>query len=216
MPVPNVRTFRKGPRGAATLRKTKKTIVVKFDQGEEFKFNKDEEVILCDIPKSGKVYAEVSADKTKLYGVRPVAGTFFVKVKDFAHAEDQEPAPRHYEGVSRRTDGTTFDYSYEAFTVLLEITRGDWKGTVLPAFLRYKFVDAGDGESAGISGHGKHTEILMAFLELAGLDLGVDTIPLSENVLPWLRDTLAARGGVFQAIIKGGYIQAYAPAPDGM
>jgi len=214
MPVPSIRSYKKGPRGEATLKKLQKKIKVTLTKtGEEFEFPKDDEHVTCTIAKGGNVFVTISSDKNVLMDVRPIKGAFYVKVKNFAASKDKEPAPRHYEGMGRKKDGETFNYSYEGFTVILEIIKGDWKGSTIPSFLRYKFVDAGDGESAGISGTGKHTEILFNFLELAGIDLDVDTIPLSENILPWLEQTLMARSSVFQAIVADGYIQAFAPSP---
>jgi len=214
MPVPQIRTYKKGPRGEALLKKLSKKIVVTLAKtGEVFEFPKDDEDVRCLIPKGGQVFVTLSSDKNTLMGVRPLKGAFYVKIKSFAASKDKEPTPRHYEGIGRKKDGETYPYSYEGFTVILEIVKGDWKKSTIPSFLRYKFVDAGDGESAGISGTGKHTEILFNFLELAGIDMVIDTIPLSENVLPWLEQTLLARNSVFQAIVAEGYITAFAPSP---
>jgi hypothetical protein len=160
-----------------------------------------------------KVYAEVSGDKKKLFGVRPLTGSYFAKVTGFAHAEDTLPAPKRYEGMGRKKDGTTFPYNFEGFNVLVEILEGDWKGTVYPSMLRYLFMDAGDGETCGIRTGGKHAQVLANFLENAGLDFDVDTIPLSDNVLPWLEAELVSRGKRFMIIIGNGYVDSYAPSP---
>jgi hypothetical protein len=160
-----------------------------------------------------KVYAEVSGDKKKLFGVRPLTGSFFAKVVGFAHAEDTLPAPKRYEGMGRKKNGETFPYNFEGFNVLVEIQEGAWAGTVYPSMLRYLFTDAGDGETCGIRTGGKHAQILANFLENAGLDFDVDTIPLSDNVLPWLESELVSRGARFMIVVGNGYVDSYAPAP---
>jgi hypothetical protein len=214
MPILTIRGSKRGPRGEATIKKLAKKLVVTMEKtGETLEFPRED--VEFDFPKANSYNVNISADKNKLYGVTPYSGTFFVKVKDFAHGEGQEPAPIHKEGMGTRDDGTAYHYAYDAFTVLLEISRGSWKGTLIPAFLRYKFMDAGDGDTAAISGWGKHTEHLQNFLELAGLDFDNDTIPLSENILPYLRDALIARGAEFQAVVREGWINAFAPIPDG-
>ncbi len=163
--------------------------------------------------KTARVYAEVSGDKKKLFGVRPLTGSFFAKIRDFAHAEDQLPTPRRYEGMARKKNGETFPYNFEGFTVLVEITTGEWAGTIFPSMLRYLFMDAGDGETAGIRTSGKHAQILANFLENAGLDFDTDTIPLADNILPWLESELVGRAEKFMIVVNKGYIDSYAPAP---
>jgi hypothetical protein len=131
----------------------------------------------------------------------------------FAHAEDTLPAPKRYEGMGRKKNGETFPYNFEGFNVLVEIQEGAWAGTVYPSMLRYLFTDAGDGETCGIRTGGKHAQILANFLENAGLDFDVDTIPLSDNVLPWLESELVSRGARFMIVVGNGYVDSYAPAP---
>lgn len=243
MPIPSIEVRSRGPRGKATITKYPDTLDVTFEEdGQTLSFSRrDPEAIGFDVGKvpfpapstvstpgistvdgatpeaptapTMKVYAEVSGDKKKLFGVRPLTGSFFAKVVGFAHAEDVLPAPKRYEGMGRKKDGTTFPYNFEGFNVLVEITEGAWVGTIYPSMLRYLFTDAGDGETCGIRTGGKHAQILANFLENAGLDFDVDTIPLSDNILPWLEAELVSRGARFMIVVGNGYVDSFAPAP---
>ncbi len=239
MPIPSIEVRSRGPRGEATLTKFPDTLDVTFQaDGQTLSFSRrDPEAIGFDVESvpfpetpattagistaegaapsapTMKVFADVSGDKKKLYSVRPLVGSFFVKVVGFAHAEDTLPAPKRYEGMGRKKDGTTFPYNFEGFNILVEIQEGSWIGTIYPSMLRYLFTDAGDGETCGIRTGGKHAQILANFLENAGLDFDVDTIPLSDNVLPWLESELVSRGARFMIVVGNGYIDSFAPAP---
>jgi hypothetical protein len=116
--------------------------------------------------------------------------------------------------MARRDDGTSFKYSFEGFTALLKVVRGNWEGVIIPTMLRYNFTDAGDGESTGIKGTGKYSQQLSQFLEFGGIDFDTDTIPLSENVLPWIEKTLTDRSKTFMVVVNDGYVSAFAPAPE--
>jgi len=161
----------------------------------------------------GAVFATVATDGSRLYSIRPLTGSFVVKFDRFFAPAGELPAPRHYESTFTADDGTTKLNTYEAFTALLRITAGPWAGAILPSFLRYGFVDAGDGVTTGLKSRGRHAERLAAFLEYAGLDLQSDTIPYSENVLPWLEKTLQERNHDFMVVVDNGYVEGYGPAP---
>lgn len=215
MPIPSVQRKKTyGPRGLANVEVHEDRVTVEYEKsGELLSFpTNDPEAILAENVHDGTLYVQVSKDKTKLLDVRPARGTFIVKVKGFAKRKDQEPTPRHYEGMGTKANGETFPYKYDGFTVLLEVAEGEkWMGTTIPCFLRYLFVDAGDGTTAGVKVGTNHAETLVNFLELAGLDPEVDTIPYSENVLPWLEQTLIDRGKVFMVIVDDAFVEGFAP-----
>jgi hypothetical protein len=219
MPIPTIQQSFRGPKGASQYVRTDDIVEITFNKsGETYAFPRHEDNIYClnDVNNidSGEVFAQITRDKKKLQNIRPLVGTFYVKVKGFAKGENQPPAPKHYEGMGRKDDGTSFKYSYEGFTTLLEVERGNWKGVIIPTMMRYNFADAGDGESTGIKGTGKYSQQLSQFLEFAGIDFDADTIPLSENVLPFLEKTLTDRDNTFMVVVNDGYVTAFAPAPE--
>lgn len=199
--------------GAATYKKSDTELVVVIDDlDEELSFQVGSDKVLFNPATTidGRVFTDVSSDKSKLMSVRPLVGTFFVKVKEFAKPEGQLPAPRHYEIP---VDGGKRLWIYDAYTVLLEVVTGAWTGTVIPVNVHYTFIDSGDGEYASLELGGKHNSTAVVFLECAGLDFDADSIPLSENVLPWLEKIIVERGRTFMAIVNDGYVSAFAFAP---
>jgi hypothetical protein len=219
MPVPTVRQNFRGPKGAADYVRGEDVVEITFKKsGDTFAFPRDEENIWCldevDSIDSGEVFAQVTRDGKRLQNIRPLVGTFWVQLDGFAKGEGQPPAPKSYEGMARRDDGTSFKYSFEGFTALLKVVRGNWEGVIIPTMLRYNFTDAGDGESTGIKGTGKYSQQLSQFLEFGGIDFDTDTIPLSENVLPWIEKTLTDRSKTFMVVVNDGYVSAFAPAPE--
>jgi len=218
MPIPKIRPkagLRKGP-AKFTLNGRIATVTFLDAQGQPYSFDLDdpnlEHADVSSFPE-GAVFATVSGDGSRLYSIRPLTGSFVVKFERFAAPEGELPAPKHYEQTFTADDGTTRRSSYEGFTALLRITAGPWAGAILPSFLRYGFVDAGDGVTTGLKSRGRHAERLAAFLEYAGLDLQSDTIPYSENVLPWLEKTLQERNHDFMVVVDNGYVEGYGPAP---
>ena len=219
MPIPTVQSNTRGPKGAAKYVRNDDIVEITFTKsGETHAFARNEDSIFCldEVNKidGGDVFAQLTRDKRKLQNIRPLTGSFWVKVSKFAKGQNQPPAPRSYEGMARKDDGTSFKYSFEGFTILLEIVRGNWEGTIVPTMMRYNFIDAGDGEATGIKGTGKYSAQLSQLLEFAGIDFDTDTIPLSENVLPWIEKTLIDRDKTFMIVVENGYVAAFAPAPE--
>jgi len=226
MPIPKMTKRSNSGRGLkakAHMTKEGDTLTLTFDSGETLTFHRDDKTteeknIFCDIfdteINNAHVFASVSKDRSKLFYVRPLVGSFFVRVEGFAHPEGQPPSAKHYEGIATDRNGKPFKYSYDGFTVLMKVLNGEWKGTTLTAMLRYYFHDAGDGQTTGIRTEGKYSQQLAQFLEFAGIDFDNDTIPLSENVLPWLERTLVDREKPFMIVLNNGFVDAFAPAPE--
>lgn len=222
MGVPRVVTYTgRGPRGAANYVRTDDDVTVTFHEHpqESFTFPRTEEGLWCkdvvDKVDSGIVFAEVSRDRKKLSAIRPLRGSFVGKFAGIAKPQGQPPAAKLYEGTfTNKVTGNKEGYSYEAFTALFEVTVGSWAGVVIPVFLRYNFVDAGDGETTGIKGQGKHSTMLAQFMEYSGFDLLNESIPYSENVLPWLEANLLENDESMLIVLEDGYAQSFGPAPN--
>src|SRR3990167_3810439 len=82
-----------GPSGAASVRLTKTSVAVIFSEsGEQYMFPRDV-VTLPSFISSGKWFVSVSADGTKIYDVRPLAGTFPMVFTKFKSGQDGVPSP---------------------------------------------------------------------------------------------------------------------------
>lgn len=173
----------KGEMGNAVITKLSDThIRVNFENNKEFNIQADEDGKLPvpeafpikKIKKDGTLRANLTMNKsgTKILFASPQNGEFAAKFERIVAKKDTEPAPETRQGKWG---------PYQTFGVLLKITEGNWKGTLVYYQLSYKF---GENESGGlaISGEGTYSDALYDFLNAVGVYDHV--IPFSENGLP--------------------------------
>ena len=134
-----------GPSGIAAVAlnkdKSKAKFTIKSKEGDEASY------ILTEFPdylENGNWYVRFNQDKDKLLSAYPANGMMTVKVNRFPAPEGEEPTPKlkeaSYEGKA---------YSYQQFTVLLDVIQPDkLKGVQVPLTLRYHF-DEGEEEVGG-------------------------------------------------------------------
>jgi len=201
----------KGPRGEAKVRvgNGQVQIIFKDDKDTPYRFKK------ADLPqtaKPGTFYVSLSGEGEFL-SMRPMNAIVRAKFTNFVAEEGEVPSPQEYKGgTARRKDGTSFSYDpYLATIAILEITDKEYKEMTIPVFLRYLFVDDGEGNIA-IKGGGKNADLLESFLEVTGVyDI---EIPFSENVLPRLQKHLLKKGAEFQVMLKNGNCDSFLELPD--
>ena len=208
-----------GPSGPATVKVTPKTIIVKLDGDkylEPFIFEKSsyEGVVV-----PGRCVARISSDTEALYGLRPLTGNFFVKFEKFGAKKDAAPLPRlvvEKSGISRKNNKPYKIPEHYEFTALLTVMRGDWEGATIPINLTYHFRQYKDTNiTEQLLGTAKSKKQLDDFLIHAGLDLAVDILPWSENILPELEARLQKADVEFLVNLdEKGYVDAISPAPD--
>lgn len=205
-----IKAGKKGPHGEAKVRvgSGKAQIIFKED-GSTFVFPKSE---LPESTKPGLFYVSLNGEGEFL-SMRPMNAIVKAKFSHFAANEGDVPQPNEYPGgTAKRRDGTTFSYdAYRAMIAILDITDKEYKGMTIPVFLRYPFVDDGEGHIA-IKGGGKNIELLESFLEVTGI-LDMD-IPYSENVLPKLQKAMLKAGQEFQVMLKGGNADSFMELPE--
>jgi len=206
-----IETKTKGPKGEARIRVGNGQVQITFkdDQSNPLLFKKS------DVPeyvKAGQFYVSMSGDK-EILSVRPINAIENARFAHFVAEEGEVPVPKEYPGgTARRKDGTTFAYdAYRAFIAILEITNNEYKGMTIPVFLRYLFVDDGEGNIA-IKGSGKNAELVENFLEVSGVY--DQDIPYSDNVLPKLQKVLLKRRAEFQVMLKAGNVDSFMELPE--
>ena len=206
-----IKTGTKGPRGEAKVRvgNGKVQITFKEDQANPVTFPKAD---LPDYIKPGTFFVTLGGEGDFL-GMRPITALVRAKFAHFVAEEGEVPTPKEYPGgIGTRKDKTTFPYDpYQAFIAILEITEKEYKGMQIPVFLRYLFVDDGEGNVA-IKGGGKNAETLESFLEVTSVY--DDDISFSENVLPKLQKKLLKKGAEFVVMLKNGNVDSFSEVPD--
>lgn len=192
--------FARGNSGIATVKMSgdHKKVKVIFDEDGK-------ELITSEFPeglKAGKWYITLDGNNKKIFGYRPVNGVFVGKVNKFVARNDEPPTPQTHIGK---------DWSYKFFTILLEITKGENKGLLVPCMLRYHFAQAEeDGKEVVAYDHpkSKYTPMLMEFCDCAGVwEKGI--MPFKDNILPYMEKRVMHEAKEFQFVIKNGWVDSF-------
>jgi hypothetical protein len=161
------------------------------------------------------VIISMPTDGTKIYNARPIKGTHPVKIVEFKHEKDKPPMVKVQQG--RMWEGKRIP-DQVVFDVILGIEYGEYKGFQLSYRAPYAFKEftaEGGQVVAGISGKGM--ERCSLFCEKFGMDFAIDTIPMSDNILPWLEQFFLKKGKVVLAELNDkGYVDAFTDVPSGM
>lgn len=194
--------YARGNSGIATVKVAGNKSKVKVIFEEDGK-----ELITTEFPEGirpGKWYVTLDSNNKKIFGYRPVNGLFVGKVNKFVARNDETPTPQTHIGK---------DWSYQYFTILLEITRGDNKGMLIPCMLRYHFAEAEeDGKSVTAYSHpkSKYTPMLVEFCDVSGVwNKGV--MPYKDNILPYMEKRVMHENREFQFVLKAGWVDSFIP-----
>ncbi len=174
------------------------------------------DVLAEDAPKwivSGKQQVKLGSDGTRIYYCAPERGTVKTRFLHF-NKKETDPAPAPYavqgkSGISREGKPFAIEPHLE-FSFALEILEGKYQGYQITGNLWYAFVPYTD--ELGISGKG--SKKLAEFLQAFGVDFEKDTLPLSENILPFLEAMLKERAVQVYVSLKDGYVNSYSPEVD--
>ena len=151
----------------------------------------------------------LNSDHDTMYGLHPANGMVKVKVNKFLSEEDKPPAPRT-EDVPKT--GEYNAYSYDYFTVLLEVAQKKFKGMIIPLRLRYHFrgaleeVKKKEKEVVWYDKpNSKYTGMVVDFCEATGVfDKG--PMPWKANILPMMEKRIAALDQSFSIVLKDGWV----------
>jgi hypothetical protein len=204
-------------RGLADVRvRDDAELVIQFEDGDRFTVPYDMSAV--GMIEDGKYRVSLSSDGAQLFGIVPASGTYIVRYDGMVAAKGELPAPKMITGGPRKTkDGkkTWIAPDYLAFTVLLRIVSAKNKRMTVPYQLNYSFEQYKDTDETVIPLGTKPLERTATFLQLAGMDFNRDSIPFSENVLPYLDELFRDRNAKFQVVLKNGYVdQAFELAPE--
>ena len=153
----------------------------------------------------GPFNVSLNGDEDELWGIYPVNGMFTGKVLRFAAKEGEKPSPKTID---------TGKYSFQVFTVLVEITSPNgYAGLIVPFSLSYNFQGIEEeiqGKSYTVVAFSrpksKYTEQLMEFCEVSGAWEG-GPMKFSDNILPGLEKRILGEGKKFQFTLKNGWLE---------
>ena len=166
----------------------------------------------------GEMLVSLSRDLSKMFSCRPFTGTFFAKFTGFSKKDDAHAPEPYLKKGGMRTNRRGQKYFVEdalKFTAQFMVVNGQTRGVVYPYPMFYVFQQyENTGETMLIGG--KARAVVEEFLTLNGLDLITDSIPWSNNVLPWLEATLLQRNKFVTLTINNGWISSLGDLPEGL
>lgn len=224
MPIPIRTTSNRGPSGVAQVRVMSRLVKVQFKDGDLYEFPKEDcpdELLNAPFAKKSdpvELSVSISQDGGTIFNARPAAGSHIVKFSRFTAARDQSPTPKLVERQvkQRRSDGRSFviEEHFEYFA-LLGIAAGKFEGMELLYSMWYLWVD--DDGIALLEGANKRIQENMDLLRYGGVDVNEDTIPYSDNIIPYLETLLKGLDTPFLANLNGrGWIDSIAALPEGV
>lgn len=213
-------TFERGDSGVGKIRFStdgkKVQVVLNVPNGKDQFTEKKFVVDASDCPdnillaKNAKEWMiQMSGQGDRIMSFRPVRGVFVVTTQSFASKEGDEPTPKSKD-VDFEKGGKRIKYSYDYFTVLLEIVEPEiYKGLTVPLILHYNFSEkVYEGKSIlQFSMGGKYTDALEEYMLASGmLEDKYWPIEYKDNVLPNLQRIALHEGRKFQITVKDGWI----------
>lgn len=189
-----------------------KVIIIMNDQ----RYTDIEKSTLPEGVVSGEKYSfRLSSDGGELYSIRPIEASVVVKFDRFASSKDEPPQPKIQKGGPREYNGKKWMAQDKlVFTAILKITSKRYRGMEIPYILDYTFKQWENTTDTVIPYGSKRKDQVIEFLKFFGWDEEEDSIPYSDNVLPFLQKLLKARGVKVLATVKNGYIESISPFDD--
>ena len=165
---------------------------------------------------SGSYAVSMSESGDKLWSIRPAVGLYRVKFTGIAGREGEPPTPKLVPGGPRTgKDGKHWvALDKHQFTLLFEIVTGKCKGMAITYTLDYLFKRYMETDEVYVpdrGGAGSASKKLIEVMSLLGFDWANDSIPWSENILPWLEAWLLKKPKRnLVVILKDGWIDSIA------
>lgn len=213
--------FARGPQGNAFVRSVQDFIQIQMlnkagqPEGRVYQFSKND--METKTFPDGNYSVSISSQGDRLYGIRPLNGSYAARFKRFTGKEGQLPTPKHVTGT-RHDPKKNVDYPVDelTFSAIAVIENGPYKGMelLLPFLYARKgsgFVDDGQG-GLNYKGGGDKGKLLVTFLEAAGV--WSKPLPFSDNVLPMLEAELQRVNKTFMVVIQNGWPVAFSEMPD--
>jgi hypothetical protein len=164
---------------------------------------------LATLPAGDKLSLRMSGDGSELYSIRPNDGSVVLNFDRFSAKKDELPQPKIQKGGPREYNGKKwFAKDKLVFTAIFKIVSKKYKTMEVPYVLDYTFRQWEDTTDVVIPMGNKKCDQVIEFLKLCGWDEEADSIPWSDNVLPFLEKVLRVKQKPILAVLKNGWIDS--------
>jgi hypothetical protein len=184
-----------GPTGLANVRKLKNSVTVSFAGGDTFEVLGD--VKLPPNFANGEYNVVMSADGTKIFGLKPVAGNYIMDFVQVGNQTNGIPDSKILKGGTKITmeNGQSFitkDRMVWYVDMKIMAPKHSYDSMEYSLELPFLFVNAPGTRNVMISGTRKQTEKVEGFFRAEGVDLGEVIIPYGPHtsILSFLNDYL--------------------------
>ena len=215
-----------GPSGLGSVRFNKQYVKVVSEGGDTWTIsyeNVDPTIVQT---HRKACYFQLSPDETVLMAMRPWDGRHVCQFAGFTRrGEEEEAEPFMRKGGKRERPNPKsgkiskwVEPDRLRFTAVFTIVGGDWEDNGLLYGIDYLFRRASDGSTILSSNRAGWLERLENFLDLCGFDRDSESIPFSDNVLPYLEALLLERAkkNPIWVQVENGWPRAIERVPTGL
>ena len=204
-----------GVSGYADVRVNKNSLRVGFLDGETFDLDLDQ---WEEKRPGGKFNITLSRDNTKIFGVRPIAGSYILRFAGFGNRIEDVPEPKIQRGGKRQKKDGGYFYAPDRMVFIPQFAvhaEGKYDGLLVATFLPYVFEPVQGTDLTQINGRRGEITQVENFLSICGFDVMRDEIPYSNNILPWLERYLYAKNEpVMGSINDKGFVADLSVIPN--
>lgn len=205
-----------GERGQGSIADQGNFYLVTFANGKQFNIPKQDGVAeWTDVFFGDNLFVELRYDNAQIKYVRPWAGNYVGRFLRFTSTDEGPKTKPGYWGTNRQTGKQFWVEPKEKFTAVFEIVSGQYKGAQLISSYEYLIGADHDG-TIKFAGWKKALEELVQFLQTAGYDPNVDSLPYSQNVLPALEKFLVEQDKIFLIKVNEGWVETLSDYGDGV
>lgn len=169
---------------------------------------------------AGNYFIGLNKERTKASIIRPMAGTYFLKFKEFKRQGQSElPEPHIQRGGPRKgkNNSTWWADDELRYTAVMEVQFDPmYSGLTVTKSIPYIWTPKAGTNEAMLVGKPRAVTDNDKFLRTAGLNFLTDSVYYTPNVLPQLERLLQERGVIFQGVVSDkGFLDDVTSTPAG-
>ena len=216
MPTPTRVKKSIGEQGLAEIRVLKSSVRIAFENGEQYDVDKES---INEGITAGKYNVTMNKQNTKVIAVRPPAGSYTMRFKQFGNRNHDVPEPKLQPGGMRPSKDGGHWYAPDRLIVIatLEVAseKSKYFGLTATKILPYTMEQYKGTDIVEIAGSRGDVSQQEAFYSVLGFNFMADEIPFSGNTLPWLERYLQAKNElVLVSIDDSGFAASISQLPE--